>query len=208
MTVFAYLRVSTSMQTLENQRNNMQALGFTVDRWFEDDAVSGTTEALKRKGLSSLLAEAKSGDTIIAGEVSRLGRNVLDVLNFIDLLKKRGIKLRIANLDCIDLTSPTGALLLTMMLSCAQFERDLLVERVKIGIKRTVAEGTVLGKLDKLSPEALVDVRSGKLTHAQYASKYGVSTKTIQRAIKKDVETYKSNFVKKVSQQEYNKNFN
>lgn len=200
MTVFAYLRVSTEKQTIENQRNRIQELGFHIDSWFQDEATSGTTEALKRNGLAAMLTEAKSGDTIIAVEISRLGRNTTDVLNLIELLRQREIKLRIVNLDGIDLTSSMGKLILTVMIGCSQFERDLLVERTKAGIARTVSEGTVLGKLEKLSPAALADIKQGKLTHTQYAEKYGVSTKSIQRAMKKCVVEYEKKFEKKVVQ--------
>jgi len=63
-----------------------------------------------------------------------------------------------------------------------------------------VSEGTVLGKLEKLSPTALADIKQGKMTHAQYAEKYGVSTKSIQRAMKKCVVEYGKKFEKKVVQ--------
>lgn len=181
MANFAYLRVSTDQQSISNQRNHIESLGFNIDQWFEDEAVSGTTEALKRKGLSSLLAQAQEGDCIIAVEVSRLGRSTSDVLNLIDILKKRKIKLRIVNLDGIDLVSPTGTLLLTMMISCAQFERDLLVQRTKIGLKRAQAEGKILGRKLELDPDTIKKMLKAEGKAADIAYKFGISERQYYR---------------------------
>lgn len=155
MTIFAYLRVSTEEQTVENQRLKIESAGFAVDEWYEDEGVSGTKSAFERKAFKQLLSVVKAGDTIIAVEVSRLGRSTVDVLNLIEHLKNIGVKLRIMNLDAIDLTSPTGRLMLTLMASCAQFERELLVERTKAGLDRAKANGKQLGKPLKHTPEQL-----------------------------------------------------
>lgn len=200
MAVLAYLRVSTDKQTVENQRNQINTLGFKIDSWYSDDSVSGTTEAVKRVAMKKLLEEATEGDTVVAVEVSRLGRSTVDVLNLIETFKRRGIKLRICNLDGIDLTSPTGRLMLTLMISCASFEKELLIERVNSGINRTRAQGTIFGASDKISPEALITIKQGNHSHKEYAAMFGVSTKTIQRAIKKDLTSYSEKYSMKSTQ--------
>ena len=140
MTTFAYIRVSTDSQTTDNQRVRIADAGFAIDQWFDDSAVSGSKSAFERENFKALLSIIKENDTIIVTEISRIGRSTTDVLEVIKALTTKGVKLRIVNLDGIDLTSPMGKLIVTVMASCAQFEKDLLIERVVAGLNRTKAE--------------------------------------------------------------------
>jgi len=182
MAIYPYLRVSTDMQTVENQRNKIESSGYAVTEWFEDSAISGSTSAFERSGFKALLAKAVSGDTIIAVEVSRIGRSTSDVLNVIEYLRKNKIRLVIMNLDGIDLTSSTGRLMLTLMASCAQFERELIVERVTAGLARTKAQGTILGRQMQHSPDKikaiLADLQSG-IKRMDVAHRHQISEKTV-----------------------------
>ena len=205
MAIYGYVRVSTDKQTIENQINAITALGFVVEKFFDDSAVSGTTESLKRAGINNLISLLQTGDTVIATEVSRLGRDVIDVLGLVKVLKKMGVKLRIAALDGVDLMSTMGKLVLGVMAHCAEFERNLLIDRVNSGISRTRAQGTIFGASDKLSPEAISVIQQGDYTHKEYAEMYGVSTKTIQRAMKKSLSSFSEKYNMKSVQHLRNK---
>jgi putative DNA-invertase from lambdoid prophage Rac len=182
MTVFAYLRVSTDLQTVENQRNKIESSGYAVTEWFEDSATSGSTSAFERSGFKALLAKAVSGDTIIAVEVSRIGRSTSDVLNVIEYLRKNKIRLVIMNLDGIDLTSSTGRLMLTLMASCAQFERELIIDRVNQGLLRAKSQGVICGRRMQHSPDKikaiLADLQAG-IKRMDVAHRHSVSEKTV-----------------------------
>ena len=82
MSIYAYLRVSTQMQTLENQRFEIEQYcskhGLAVDSWVTE-TVSGTVTWEKRS-LGRLLRKMKKGDMLICTEISRLGRNVLMIM--------------------------------------------------------------------------------------------------------------------------------
>jgi len=155
MAILAYLRVSTDEQTVENQRLNITGNGFAVDKWFQDDGISGTKAALTRKGFKELMSVVKCGDTVICTEVSRLGRDTADVLLLVEKFKQLGVKLRILQLAGVDLTDAAGELIVSVMAAISSFERKTLITRTRMGIHRARTEGKVLGKPLKHTPEQL-----------------------------------------------------
>lgn len=155
MAIFHYARISTDSQDISNQALQVEQAGFKVDAYYEDVGVSGTLPAMQRKGFKQMMAALKEGDTVITVEVSRIGRSTSDVLDIVAKLTKMNVKLRILNFSGIDLCSPMGELVLTVMAACATFERSLLVERTHAGLARAKSEGKVLGKRFKLPPESL-----------------------------------------------------
>ena len=155
MAIFHYARISTDTQDISNQALQVEQAGFKVDAYYEDVGVSGTLPAMQRKGFKQMMAALKENDTVITVEVSRIGRSTSDVLDIVAKLTKMNVKLRILNFSGIDLCSPMGELVLTVMAACATFERSLLVERTHAGLARARAENKVLGAKFKLPPESL-----------------------------------------------------
>ena len=99
--VYAYVRVSTGLQTVENQKHEIESRGWKVDKWVEETR-SGTIN-YKKRNLNDILKNMKEGDTIVCSEISRLGRSlfmILDIINQILLSKvtlctiKENFKLR------------------------------------------------------------------------------------------------------------------
>ena len=188
MAIFHYARISTDSQDISNQALQVEQAGFKIDAYFEDVGVSGTLPAMKRDGFSRMMSQLKAGDTVITVEISRIGRSTIDVLEIVDVLTKLGVKLRVLNLDGVDLTSPMGKMLLTVMAACAQFERDLLIERTHAGLSRAKASGKVLGSKFKVSFENLewaAEMIADKVPHIDIANKLGVSSATLS-ALKKN----------------------
>ena len=182
MSVFAYGRVSTTQQSTENQRVEITNTGFQIDYWFADDGVSGKVCARQRPQFSRMLDKIRDGETLVVSKLDRLGRDAVDVLQTVQSLADRNIKIIVLQLGNTDLSSPTGRLLLTMLAAVASMERDLLIERTQAGLMRAKAEGKKLGRPSKTTPEQKAEIvlrRSNGETISQLARNFGVSRATI-----------------------------
>ena len=136
--VFAYARVSTNEQTVENQRLEIQNAGYAIadEFWFADSGVSGSVPALERNGFKTLVSKLRSGETLVVAKLDRLGRDSVDVMSTLASLKKMKVKVIVLQLGNMDLNSAAGKLMLTMLSAVAEMENSLLVERTKAGQKR------------------------------------------------------------------------
>ena len=150
MTHFSYARVSTTSQDTEQQTKVLKE-AYKIDISFEDKA-SGKN--LYRMNLDAMLTVLKEGDSVFCYDVSRIGRNTQDVLNLVELLKNKGVKLIIKSLDGMDITSPTGKLILTVMASVATMERETMLEKQALGIEKAKLLGKYQGK--KANPKTAV----------------------------------------------------
>lgn len=185
MSVFAYGRVSTNQQTAENQRLEIINTGFQIDYWFADEGVSGKVCAKQRPQFSQMLDKIRDGETLVVSKLDRLGRDSIDVLQTVQCLADRDIKVIVLQLGNTDLSSPTGKLLLTMLVAVASMERDLLVERTQAGLMRAKAEGKRLGRPSKTTPEQKADIvlrRNNGESVTSLAREYGVSRATVLSA--------------------------
>ena len=108
MRTFAYLRVSTDKQTVEQQLNTIneyvRSKGITIDEMVSDEGISGGV-SYKQRSLSALVSEMKQGDALIVSEISRLGRCMSDLNKFVnDELKPRKLRLIVVkmgiDMDC------------------------------------------------------------------------------------------------------------
>ncbi|HDR9585096.1 recombinase family protein [Burkholderia cepacia] len=160
MAIFGYGRVSTGQQTAENQRLELERSGFAVDYWFADHGISGKTCASERPEFGRLLDKIRDGETLVVAKLDRLGRDAVDVLQTIRSLERRSIKVIVMQLGQTDLTSPAGKLLLTMLASVAEMERDLLIERTQAGLARARQEGKRLGRPSKTTQEQRAEILS------------------------------------------------
>ena len=187
--IFSYTRVSTDRdQTVANQDLQISNAGFTIDKAFEDVGVSGSISPFDRPSFKRMLADMKPLDTCVCISIDRLGRSALDVLSVVEYFKEKNIKLRVLQLDMIDLTSSMGKLVLTMLAAVAEMERNLIIERTVSGLNRTKSQGTVLGAKFKVSPTTLQQAHKWiceKVPHADVAYRIGVSSATLS-ALKKN----------------------
>ena len=182
MSVFAYGRVSTTLQCTENQRLEITNAGFQIDYWFADDGVSGKVCARQRPQFARLLDKIRDGETLVVSKLDRLGRDAVDVLQTVQSLADRNIKIIVLQLGNTDLSSPTGRLLLTMLAAVASMERDLLIERTQAGLMRAKAEGKKLGRPSKTTQEQKAEIvlrkKNGE-SISHLARIFGVSRATI-----------------------------
>src|SRR3989449_1068125 len=147
--VGCYLRVSTTEQTVENQRNDLRAYckarGWDSITEYSDTGVSGTREG--RPGLDRLLSEVKGRrvDVVVVAAFDRLGRSVRHLVETLELFRHLGVEF-ISLREQIDTGSPLGQAVFTIIAAIAQLERSLIVERVRAGLRRARAEGKKLGR--------------------------------------------------------------
>ena len=142
--VGCYLRVSTTDQTVENQRNDLraycQARGWDDVIEYSDTGVSGTRE--RRPGLDRLMSDVKARrvDVVVVAAFDRLGRSVRHLVETLELLRHLDVEF-ISLREQIDTGSPLGQAVFTIIAAIAQLERSLIVERVRAGLRRARAEG-------------------------------------------------------------------
>lgn len=174
MATFAYGRVSTIEQSADNQRLEIEAAGHNVDFWFAD-TISGKTCATQRPQFSALLGQIRNGETLVVAKLDRLGRDAQDVGTTVKLLADRKMAVIVLQLGKLDLTSPAGQMMLTMLAAVAEMERDLLVERTQAGLVRAKNEGKTLGRPSKTTAEQRAEIIS------KYAAGTGESVSALAR---------------------------
>lgn len=134
-TIYGYARVSTKLQatdgnSLESQELQLKDAGATT---IFKDAFTGTKS--DRPELDKLKSKLAPGDKIIVTKLDRLARSTEDGLALIKEWNANNITVHVLNMGCIDNT-PTGKLILTVMLAFAEFERDMIFERTQEGRAR------------------------------------------------------------------------
>lgn len=182
---FAYVRVSTIEQNVENQIQDIKAAGFQVEpHRIIKETISGSTAIAQRRGFSKLKDRLENGDILIVTKLDRLGRDAIDVSATVTLLAGMGVKVYCLALGGIDLASSSGTMTMQVLNAVAQFERDLLVERTQSGLKRARSEGKILGRPSVLNnrkkQEVCDDLASGG-SISEIARKFGTSRQTIMR---------------------------
>ena len=141
--IYGYIRVSTTHQNTENQRFELckfaEKQGFSIEKWITEKISS--TRALEERKFSSLLKKTKKGDIIIASEISRLGRNLLEIMDILHFCLKRGCQIWTIKEDYklgLDIQSKVLAVAFGLV---AEFERGLISSRTKEALARVKAGG-------------------------------------------------------------------
>lgn len=176
-----YARVSTTDQHLDRQMDNLQAQG--CERIYSEK-MTGTKA--DRPELIKMLDVLRPGDVVVVDSFSRLSRSTKDLLDLTGKFSEKGVSL-ISIKEKLDTTTPEGKLMMTMLAALSQFERDLIEERTKDGLKAARARGRKGGRpkagSDKTKAAALAMYDANVLTNKQIAEQVGVSTATLSRWI-------------------------
>jgi DNA invertase Pin-like site-specific DNA recombinase len=180
MTNYIYARTSTQEQNVQQQADVL-AEKYTHD-FIVTEKFTGTT--VDRPKFQRLLKKINNGDQLIVREVSRIGRNAAEVLTVSEDLKGRGASLVIDNLG-MDVTTPAGSMVLTVLAGAAQMEKELLLERQAIGIARAKNEGRYTGRkpLDKGVIEAAKKMIAEGMSKAATAKQLKIGQSTLYRYI-------------------------
>ena len=157
----------------------------TVDtRRVVSETVSGSSALEQRPGFMRLLDRLEPDDVLIVTKLDRLDRNAIDVAGTVYRLEATGVRVHCLALGGVDLTSPAGKMVMGVINSMAQFERDLLIERTQSGLKRAKAAGAVLGRPALLNADQRDAVLAGiaeGTSVAELARRHGTSRQTIMR---------------------------
>jgi len=124
---YGYARVSTVEQNLQSQIEQLKKAGCTK---IYEEKFTGTKK--DRPEFQKLLKELKKGDTLVVTKLDRFARSASDGMEIIKGLFNRGVNVHVLNMGLIEDT-PTGRLILNIMLAFAEFERDMIVERTQEG---------------------------------------------------------------------------
>src|SRR4051812_3165296 len=183
---FAYVRVSTTGQTTENQIREIQAAGFKVEpRRVISETVSGGSAIEQRPGFMRLLDRLERNDVLIVTKMDRLGRNAIDLARTVERLAEMEVRGHCPALGGVHLPSAAGKMTMGVIAAVAQFERDLLIGRTQSGLERARAEGAVLGRpviLDGSTRAAVREELAGGASVSAVARRYATSRQTIMRA--------------------------
>lgn len=180
---YGYARVSTADQCLDRQVDALKQFG--IDMLY-CEKVSGTKKS--RPELDALLMNIQSGDTIVIESLSRLGRSVKNLSELMDRFNEMNVRL-VSLKETIDTSSSTGKLLFTILSSLAQFERDVLAERTREGLRAARARGHLGGRpkmeCAKLN-KALALYKTRQYTLSEIKELTGVSASSIYRHLKNE----------------------
>lgn len=187
MTKIGYARVSTSDQDVRMQRSVLTEAG--CEHIYTDEGVSGAKAV--RPGLDAALSALQAGDVLVVYKLDRLGRSIKDLLKLVDRLQEREVQL-VSLTEQIDTTTPQGRLFFHIFASLGQFERDLIRERTKAGIKAAKASGAAVGRPVAVTEEKIRKaadmLRGGVLTMQEIANRLNVGRSTLYRALRDSPE--------------------
>ena len=183
-----YVRVSTDAQTVENQIRELRQVagrrGWDVVEVYSDAGISGAKGRNGRPGLNSMLKDAsrRKFDIVMAWAIDRLGRSLIDLLDTIQHLEACGVDLYLDQ-QAIDTTTPMGKLVFQVTGAFAEFERTMIRQRIKAGLKRAVAQGVKLGrpKIDSATERKVRKQLAKGVGILKVAKSLGIGTGTVQR---------------------------
>lgn len=151
MTHIIYSRVSTLEQNAQ-QQTDLLTKAYPQAKTVFEDFFTGKT--LERVEFSKMREQLKSGDTLYVYDISRIGRDTSQVLQFTQELEDKNIKLVVFTLGGIDITSSHGKMIMTVLASVATMQREEMLEKQAIGIQRAKEEGLYKGR--KANPETAI----------------------------------------------------
>lgn len=188
MRVALYTRVSThDQQTLPLQLDALHEYARRRDWSVVSEVTEVGSGALKRPKRDALLQAAKRREVevILVWRLDRWGRSVADLVNSLAELEAVGVAF-VSVTEALDLTTPAGRAMATMVATFAQFEREILKERVKAGIAQARAKGKLLGR-PKTAGQRAGEVRTlhaSGMSQVQIARQLGISRTSVGRFLK------------------------
>lgn len=195
MATYAYIRVSTQAQTLENQRFEIEQWsrrqGVRIDFWVTE-TVSGTVGWEKRK-LGRLLRRMKKTDLLVCTEISRLGRSMLMVMSVLNACSQKGVFIRTIK-DNFNLSDSINSKIIAFAFAlAAEIERNLISQRTREALAARKQAGVHLGrppgpsgKLNRVMEDlprisAMLD---GGATKTAMARMYKIHRNTLNKCLK------------------------
>ena len=177
--IVGYVRVSTETQDPNGQRAALEKICDRIDVEYASGA------RWDRPALQNLLRSLKAGDVLCVWRLDRLTRSLSDLLQILKRLEEVGAGFKSLS-EAIDTTTSTGRLLMQILGSFAEFEREMIKERTRLGLARARLEGRIGGNRASLTPKqqahALALIDEGK-SQSEVAEVFGVHRSTICRLV-------------------------
>lgn len=151
--IIGYARVSTEAQNLELQIDALKKAG--CEQIFQEQ-ISGLTK--ERPELSKMKSILRDGDVIVVWRLDRLGRNLSNIINLVLEFRDRGVNIKGLQ-DGVDTSTSSGRLMLNIMASLAEYERELTKERTHAGLKAARARGRLGGRPKGLKFETVAKIK-------------------------------------------------
>src|SRR5689334_11071513 len=142
---FGYTRVSSVSQTLGQQNQALRAAGAQE---IYSDTMSGARD--DRPGLALLMSKLRRGDVVVVWKLDRLGRNMMHILGTVKAMTDHGVTL-VSTSDGIDSSTPAGRMMIGVLGSLAEYERELIKERTALKRAASRANGIKFGRPRKVS---------------------------------------------------------
>jgi putative DNA-invertase from lambdoid prophage Rac len=189
-----YCRVSTDDQSCERQVRDLTAFaeraGHQVIAVFTETASGANNNRPERKKVLELARRREIG-AILVTELSRWGRSTTDLVSTLDELHAQGVSVLALTGLSFDLSTPSGKLLRTLMAGLAEFERDLIRERVKSGLAVAWANGKKSGRRVGFRPsdkkvDRVLKLRRDGMSLRSIAAHLRMSTMTVQQILKRE----------------------
>lgn len=178
----AYVRVSTREQNTDRQMVEMER--YNIEKFFVEKQ-SGKN--MNRAQLNEMLGFVREGDTVYVSEFSRLARSTKDLLDIIDALTAKGVKV-VSLKESLDTSTATGTLMLTVIAAIATFERQIMLERQRDGIAIAKEKGKFAKEPIKVADDvwnaAYSDYLARRLSKAGMCKVLGISRPTLNRIMK------------------------
>jgi putative DNA-invertase from lambdoid prophage Rac len=189
-----YCRVSTADQSCARQERDLAAFaaraGYEVAGVFKETGSGAKLDRIERKKVMAL-AQRREIDAVLVSELSRWGRSTLDLLHTLKELETWRVSVIAMNGLAFDLATPHGRMMATIIAGLAEFERDLIQERIRSGIAAAKARGKRLGrrpgqrpKSDRLAPKVLALVAAGR-SYRLIGREVGLSKNTVVEIVKR-----------------------
>lgn len=172
-----YARVSTKDQNLERQLDELENVG--CEKIFQEK-ISGTKK--NRPEFDKMMEHLRKDDIVVVTEITRISRSTKDLISIVELLKEKGVEIKSLKESWLDTTSAHGKLLFTIFAGLAEYERDLIVERVNSGLAAARARGRVGGRprINKKKIEIALKMYDSKLHSLSEISKTtGICKRTL-----------------------------
>ncbi|WSH64906.1 recombinase family protein [Rhizobium ruizarguesonis] len=180
MKLVGYARVSTVEQNLDLQVNALKVAGCV--EIITDQGLSGAD--FQRPGLLKVLRQVQNGDMLVVWRLDRLGRSLVDLIETVNRLHKRGCEFRSLT-ENIDTSSSGGRLVFHMLGAMAEFERSIISERTKAGMEAAKARGARIGRRPSLTEGEVQKARQlvqvDRLSVQTVAADFGIHPKTLAR---------------------------
>jgi DNA invertase Pin-like site-specific DNA recombinase len=176
-----YARVSTEDQKTNAQIDALKAAG--CELIYQETRSGGTMD---RPELQTMLRTLQPGDTVVVYKMDRIARSLRDLMDITEIIHQAKAEFKSLT-EIIDTTTPSGRFIFQIFGAFAEFERELIRERTRMGLRAARERGRIGGQPRKMSPSLEAEIMelwiSGRHTKSELAARAGVNISSIKRAI-------------------------